>query len=231
MGWRSALTALTRTRSNAPGVNFAEEEEALAESLDNLVPQMHGFYQIRLQRRFWGWVCTVNSRIPSLPWHFQLYTWDKRPDREKMARLAVGPLLQYMPHAKAHQLAEQILGRDGMEQVLASRYVVKSRLNPQVVYLFTTGSMYLYQNGIVVGSFCLNARGGRYPLWDVVLSRIMMVTGSELEFLRTAYFYGPVPPFFARPMNRNQFGEIFGKENLERWDTYTSSTLEAVTQP
>lgn len=204
--------------------------DALQSKLEQTLPGTRGFYQVRLRRRFWGWVCTASSRVPSLPWQYQVYAWGARPNLDKMARMLAGPLQWFAPQAKAHELAEDILGRDGMQRVLAGTYFVPSGLTPSVEYRFTPYSLILYRGGRPLGSFCLQARG-RYPLWDVVLSRIIMVQGSEIDFLRTAHFYGPVPPYFAVPMTRDQFLEIYGKEALERWDTYTSSTLGKATLP
>jgi hypothetical protein len=210
--------------------NELDLADALQTRLEALLPGTRTFYQVRLRRKFWGWVCSANSRVPSLPWQYQVYTWGARPNLDKIARMLVGPLQWFTPQAKAHELAEDILGHDGMQRVLAGTYFVPSQLNNTVEYRFTPYSLILYRGGRPLGSFCLQARG-RYPLWDVVLSRVIMVQGSELDFLRTAHFYGPVPPYFAVPMTRDQFLEIYGKEALERWDIYTSSTLGKATAP
>ena len=206
-----------------------ELAEALHARLDTSIPGTRTFYQVRLRRRFWGWVCTASSRVPALPWHYQVYTWGTRPNLDKMARMLVGPLRWFAPQAKAQELAEDILSRDGMQRVLAGTYFVPSGQNSTIEYRFTPYSLILYRGGRPLGSFCLQARG-RYPLWDVVLSRIIMVQGSELDFLRTAYFYGPIPPYFALPMTRGQFLDIYGEEATERWDTFISSTPAQATR-
>ncbi|MBI4496747.1 MAG: hypothetical protein HY689_02470 [Chloroflexi bacterium] len=230
LGLRGALPALpgSRERTAYDADNDAAEDPAaataVAQRLEGLLPTTSAFYQVRLRRKFWGWICTATSRIPSLPWQYQVYTWGQRPDVEKIARMLVGPLQWFTPQAKAHQLAEQILGREGMQRILAGTFFLPSRLSPAIEYRFTPYSLILYRDGRPMGSFCLQPRG-RFPLWDVVLSRVLMVAGSELEFLRTAHFYGPVPPYFAVPMTREQFAEIYGKEALEKWDTCTSSIL------
>lgn len=197
-------------------------EQALLNLLERDYPGIQGHIHVLLRRSHVGWECIANNS-------HRVYTWGAEPNLGKMSRMLKDPVLEHMRDVKARELALQILGRVGMQEVETGMYVVHSGFNTAVRYRFSPYEIILYRNNQPYGSFCLIARG-RYPLWDVVLSRILMLQGSERDFLRTAHYYGSVPPYFARPMTRDQFAIIYGEEALTRWDSYTFSTLTPVTK-
>lgn len=222
-GWRQAYPALLARAASS------DKQNLLQEKLESHFPDISRFCKVELRPSWFGWIATVSSRISAIPWQYNVYVWGNRPNLDKVAKMLAEPILWFTPQAKAYKLAVSILGQANVARVMGGVYFEQSRINPRVEYRFTPYSSIIYCSGRPLGSFCLNAQG-RYPLWDVVLSRILMVQGSELTFLRTANFICSGPPLFAVPMTREQFRDIYGEEALEQWDTYTSSTPAKVTQ-
>lgn len=123
---------------------------------------------------------------------------------------------------RAAALALHLLGDGGFQQVMRGRYTVPSTLHPGLEYRIGLNTISLWSGTAFVGQFCILATGG-YPLWDGILSRIMMVRGAELELLTTANFGNEERRFEAGPMPRYLVDRIFGRKGLDQWDRYTSS--------
>jgi hypothetical protein len=148
-------------------------------------------------------------------------------ERQRDAGTAQSQAPQPLPsnaEARAAALARRLLGEEGMQQIERGHYIVQSGLCPQVQYRLSGGGISLWKDGLLTGNFCLQSRGP-YPAWDDVLSRIYLLRGAEVEFLRTANFAEPYEQMSAaRPMRREQAERIYGQEGVQQWANSSSSS-------
>lgn len=225
MGWIDVLPGIRKIPSED---KIAEATERLADLLEADFPGARTFCRLTIRPSLMGWLCAVGSTVQRMPGEYEAAIWGSQINVDRMARQLRSPLQWFVPRAKAHELACDILGDGGVQKVLKGGFSITSSLNYSVTYVVTWNSISLYNGKNLVGSFCLQAKGS-YPPWDVILSRIFMIQGSELDFLMTAVFIDAGGSSYSgKTMTREQFLAIYGKGAIGQWDNYMSSTRARV---
>lgn len=92
----------------------------------------------------------------------------------------------YLAQARAEALAVQKLGANAVLALKGDGLYLPSVLCPDVVYRAFTNAIHVCLRGREVASLCLQPYGDKFPYWDGVLTRVLMLQNDELEVLRTA---------------------------------------------
>lgn len=216
MGWIDVLPGIRKIPSED---EIAEATERLADLLEADFPGARAFCRFTIYPSLMGWICRVDSRVQRMPAWGEASIWGSQIHVARIAKKLESQVGWFVPQAKAYELAYDILGYDGVQRILDGTYTVRSCLNRSVAYVIAPYSITLRKgNGEhrrFIGTFCLQARG-RYPLWDVILSRIFMLQANERDFLQTAFFRPNEGSFFRsqQPITPQEFEAIYGKEAL-----------------
>lgn len=120
--------------------------------------------------------------------------------------------------ARALALAEHVFGNT--HRIRDREYWVRSSLSARVSYRCEITYVKVYIASKWIGTLCLQT-SPEYPLWDGIVSRILLLQHDEVAFLRAANFWyedGSTDFLHPQPMTREKVSYIYGERATKKWE-------------